>query len=159
MTIYRQAIDSDFEKLFVIWLQGIKSTFKDVTKPDDLKEQFHSVFKERKEHEYWVAELAGEVLGFQSFLPLSKNPLKQEYMVESSTYMNKGFLNKGIGVKLLTYTLSELQKTNIQSVAAFVISTNISVIKLAENLGFNQIGLVPAIEANPEKIIFLKKLR
>lgn len=158
MIIYRKAIETDLEKIFEIWLTGIESTFAGVEKPADLKQQFYSNFSERKDYEFWVAELEDIVIGFQSFLPLSKNPMKTEYMVESSTYIDVGFINIGIGYKLLVYALTELKTTKVHSVIAFIAATNFTTIKIAEKLDFDKIGLVPAMGLNPEKIIYLKPL-
>lgn len=153
---YRKAIENDFEKIHSIWSKGIKSTFAHLLEPKDAKDKFYKIFKGRKKYEFWVALLNEEVIGFQSYLPISKNPLKSKYMVESSTYIDSEFINQGIGYNLLVFTLSELKKKNIQSVIAFISIDSYTTIKIAEKLDFMQIGNIPKIGKNKEKLIFLK---
>jgi L-amino acid N-acyltransferase YncA len=155
---YRTATENDSEQIVNIWLNGIESTFGGIKKPIDIKAKFLFNFYERNEYEFWVAEYKGNIIGFQSYLPLSKNPIKNEYIVESSTYIDNAFINKGVGYKLLVHSLIGIKSSKIQSVIAFISSANTTTIKIAEKLGFFLIGTVPALGLFPEKKLYLKSL-
>ena len=82
MTI-RPALPADFAPIYAIWLAGIAHSFAGFAHPADLREQFEHNFSScRPPFGFWVAEEAGQVLGFQSLLPCTSNPLKRHLLAK-----------------------------------------------------------------------------
>ena len=105
--------------------------------PADLREQFeHNFTSCRPPFGFWVAEEAGQVLGFQSLLPCTSNPLKRHLLAESSTYVAAGEQDRGVGEPLLRRALAEAQTNGLQFVLGYVLAANERVVNMVERCGF-----------------------
>ncbi|MDO7886646.1 GNAT family N-acetyltransferase [Hymenobacter cheonanensis] len=147
MTI-RPAAPVDFEAIYAIWLEGIAHSFAGFAHPPDLREQFHHNFATcQPPFGFWVAEEAGQVLGWQSLLPCTSNPLKRYLLAESSTYVAADVQLKGLGESLLRKALNEAGMREIQFVIGWVRTNNSGIAKMVARCGFvlTQPGFVPQV--------------
>lgn len=136
MTI-RPATPADFNAIYAIWLEGIAHSFAGFAHPVDLREQFEHTFTScRLPFGFWVAEEAGLVLGWQSLLPCTGNPLKRQLLAESSTYVAGGTRSKGVGEALLRRALAEAEARELQFVLGWVLAGNEPMRVLTRRCGF-----------------------
>ena len=133
----RPAAPADFEAIYAIWLAGIEHSFAGFPHPPDLREQFHHNFATcQPPFGFWVAEEAGEVVGWQSLLPCTCNPLKRHLMAESSTYVAAGARGQGVAKPLLRHALAEARGLQLQFVLGYVLAGNVRVASLVKAVGF-----------------------
>ena len=145
----RPAAPADFEAIYAIWLAGIEHSFAGFPHPPDLSQQFHHNFATcQPPFGFWVAEEAGEVVGWQSLLPCTCNPLKRHLMAESSTYVAAGARGRGVAKLLLSYVLAEAQKLQLQFVLGYVSAGNVRMASIVKAVGF-ELGLSPIIPEVP----------
>ena len=137
MTNIRPAQPNDFDAIYAIWLEGIVHSFAGFDYPADLREQFHNNFATcRPPFGFWVAETVGEVVGWQSLLPCTSNPLKRHLLAESSTYVAVGTQTRGMGYALLRHALAEAGERGLQFVFGYVLAGNVRMAKLVHRCGF-----------------------
>lgn len=142
----RLAIDDDFESIYQIWMEGIGSSFDIQDKKDDaLKDKFKSVFLNRKGiFNYWVAvNIKGDVLGWQSLNKSTVNPIKENHLAESSTYITTSARNSGIGELLLGHVIKLAKETEIRYIIGEIRDTNTLSRAMVAKLGFTEIGKFP----------------
>jgi len=141
--VYRQAEDGDYPSIERIWIEGAKILFGLL--PTDAEQSFFQEnFTVRAQHSFWVAEQDRDILGFQSYLPLSKNPFKKDTIVESSTYISERAQSKKVAYNLIEISLNYLKSTDVMYVGAFIGSENVGALKLAEKFGYIMVGRIPS---------------
>ncbi|MGI4875551.1 MAG: GNAT family N-acetyltransferase [Janthinobacterium lividum] len=146
MTI-RPALPADFEPVYAIWLAGIAHSFAGFAHPADLWAQFEHNFSScRPPFGFWVAEEAGQVLGWQSLLPCTSNPLKRQLLAEASTYVAASGQGRGVGEPLLRRALAEAAQSGLRFVLAYTLAENARVGQLYERCGFRASGRLTATE-------------
>ncbi|MFC6223778.1 GNAT family N-acetyltransferase [Hymenobacter artigasi] len=149
MTI-RPALPTDFDAIYAIWLDGIVHSFAEFDRPADLQEQFHDNFTTcRPPFGFWVAEVAGNVVGWQSLLPCTSNPMKRHLLAESSTYRALGSHSNGAGEALLRAALAWAGPAGLQFVLAYTLESNTAVGRLYERCGFVPTGQLPPPHSPP----------
>ena len=140
MTI-RPALPADFAPIYAIWLAGIAHSFAGFAHPADLREQFeHNFTGCRPPFGFWVAEEAGQVLGWCSILPAFSHPLKRNTEAEVSTYVGIDTQKHGIGTGLMQAVFTELEGTGIECVWGFAKSDNQRSIRMCEKAGMRVCG-------------------
>ena len=133
----RPALLPDFEAIYAIWLEGIAHSFAGFDYPADLHEQFHHNFAAcRPPFGFWVAETDGKVVGWQSLLPCTSNPMKRHLLAESSTYVASGKQTRGVGEALLRHALAQAGPMGLQFVFGYVLAGNERMAKLVQRCGF-----------------------
>lgn len=158
MIVYRTAEAADFEQIYAIWSSGTEKTLKGVSKSDSVRSEFFELFENRTTYGFWVAVAEDVVIAFQSFLPISANPLKANYIVESSTYVSAEHLNSGVGYRLLSKSLGLLECYDVAAVCAFIAVENETALRMALKLGFENKASIPAMGAHSAKYFFLRPL-
>lgn len=144
----RPAIPADFEGIYAIWLAGVAHSFAGFAHPPDLREQFHHNFTTcQPPFGFWVAEDAKDILGWQSLLPCTSNPLKRHLLAESSTYVAADMQLKGLGESLLRQALTEAGMRGLQFVLGWVRTNNKGIAKMVARCGFvpTKHGLTPQV--------------
>lgn len=143
----RLAVDSDFETIFSIWLDGISNSFDSHKASEDgIKSKFLSNFKSREGiFNFWVAEdIDNNILGWQSLIKASNNPFKANTYAESSTYISKTNRLKGVGKALLEFVMIEAEKSNLEYVIGFISLENEGAKKITQETGWIIVGEIPA---------------
>jgi L-amino acid N-acyltransferase YncA len=137
MTTIRLATSADLEAIYTIWLDGIMHSFEGFEYPVDLREQFYHNFTGCfSPFAFWVAEAEGQVVGWQSLLPCTSNPLKRKLLAESSTYVTPKMQGGGTGELLLRSALQDAGRRGLQFVYGYVRHGNARLAKLVEQCGF-----------------------
>ena len=109
-----------------------------------MREQFeHNFTGCRPPFGFWVVEEAGLVLGWQSLLPCTSNPLKRHLLAESSTYVAADTRHRGLGERLLRWALAEAGPGGLQFVLGWVLAGNEPMRRLV-----SRCGLEPANNTN-----------
>ena len=146
MTI-RAAIPADVGAIYAIWLEGIEKSFAGFAHPSDLREQFHHNFAAcRAPFGFWVAEGAGQLLGWQSLLPCTSNPLKRNMLAEASTYVTAADRSTGVGHALLQRAQAEASAHGLRFILAYTMTANTRVGQLYQRCGFQPSGRLTTSE-------------
>lgn len=136
MTV-RLATPADFEAIYAIWLEGIARSFAGFERPADLREQFYQNFAACcPPFAFWVAEREGQVVGWQSLLPCTSNPLKRKLLAESSTYVASNWQGCGAGELLLRWALQDAAGRGLQFVHGYVRHGSARLARLVQECGF-----------------------
>jgi phosphinothricin acetyltransferase len=142
-SLVRVAEEKDFPQILAIWQEGIIETFPEIGVTDKMLQKFKNNFSQREAHHFWIAEDEDIILGWQSYLPCTNNPVKAELYAEGSTYIQKNYRGKGVAFKLYRAALNYLKNhTNIMYIFGFVAPDNEPAFKIAHAFGFNKIGLI-----------------
>ena len=137
MIAIRLATSADFDTIYATWLDGITHSFAGFEHPADLREQFyHNFASSHSPFAFWVAEVEGQVIGWQSLLPCTSNPLKRKLLAESSTYVTPKMQGSGAGELLLRWVLQDAGRRGLQFVHGYVRHGNTRLAKLVEQCGF-----------------------
>jgi phosphinothricin acetyltransferase len=86
-----------------------------------------------------VADQAGEVLGY-AFASKWKGRCAYRYSVETSVYLDPGFVGQGIGTQLYRALLSVLRGNSIHVVIGGIALPNPASVALHERLGFAKVA-------------------
>lgn len=143
----RLAEAADSEELFSIWIDAISQIFTVTTdQRTQFKKDFLSNFDRRSGvFNFWVAEdSTGKIVGFQSLLPNTSNPLVRNLTAESSTYLHSDARGLGIGGRLLNYVMGEAEKSELLYVFGLVSERNGAVRNIASKSGWMEVGELPA---------------
>lgn len=87
----------------------------------------------------FVAEDNGEIKGWACISALSDKSAYR-YTVENSVYVHKDFRGKGLGKKLLEYTVKISRNLGYKAIIAVITSDNVVSIKLHKDLDFSEVG-------------------
>jgi L-amino acid N-acyltransferase YncA len=154
MTIFRKAKDEDQEAILNIWLDGANFNLPNMVVSEEDKIAFIYNFTNRKDYEYVVCEKDEKVIGYQSFLPLTYNPLAK-HIVESSTQVHRDFYNFGYGYKLLKFGFDQLEDTIVTLVFGFITEGKVTV-KFAEKIGCELLGKFKSRPGQKMKLTYIK---
>lgn len=147
------AQDSDFERIFLIWKEGIKETFPSLSLSEEKEEKFKNNFFNRKPFHFWIAERDNEVIGWQSHIPCTNNPVKFQLYAETSIYVSKEFRGSKAAYLLYSHSLKFLKdSTEIMFLFGQIALNNVPALKIATSFGFEQIGIIPECNKNGNKI-------
>lgn len=138
------------EDLFAIWLENNQKATNQLT-IECYKRYFNESLKyvDGSFH-VLVAVFEGEIIGYQSALPMRNNPLNWQEHALSSTYVKPKHQGSGIGYLLLKKMLERLPQTNINLFFGQTIANNTTMIAIGEKLGFKKIGEIPKSIRTPQ---------
>ena len=88
----------------------------------------------------FVAELAGEVVGFGALSPY-KERAAYRTTVEDSVYVRRDMGRRGIGRVILAHLLDTAADGGFHAVMARITTLSVGSIGLHENLGFREVGV------------------
>ena len=113
----------------------------DVVSKADRREWFQQ-FSEDGPYRLYLAEEAGEVLGFACSVSYHERAAYYT-SVMTSVYLRNGYAGKGIGQKLYTILLDALQaQIELHRAYALISLPNDASIKLHEKFGFTEVGVL-----------------
>ena len=129
--------ETDFERIFEIWLENQTEAIGKQVQPaiiGKLKEDLFYLFSKTPSSIFYVAEAApDQIIGWQSLIPLFANPLMSKYAAQSSTYVDKKFLNVDVGTALVKYAVTDAKRLGIDHIYGWVRADNHATNKIAGN--------------------------
>jgi phosphinothricin acetyltransferase len=93
---------------------------------------------------WFVWEAQGSPRGY-AYLHQWRERSAYRYSVEDSIYLQRGWVGRGIGERLLRRLLEELRGSEIHAVIAGITIPNAGSIGLHEKLGFRKVALFPEV--------------
>ncbi|RPI20395.1 MAG: N-acetyltransferase family protein [Acidobacteria bacterium] len=96
-------------------------------------------------HPVFVAESAGDVVGWCSLSPYRPGRMALRYTAEISYYVHEDFRGKGIGSQLLGHAIAESPNLGIKTLFAILLDINIPSVRLLEKFGFEKWGHLPNV--------------
>jgi len=139
----RRATIADLEIITDIWCEGAQAGFGCAVPGRGSVAEF---FRNHLETEngafgYWIAEVDGQVVGWQSLLRTRPNPISR--WAHSSTYVSSHHKAKGVGTALIAFANAHARESGISHIEGFVLASNIAVTRIVESLGWQSLGIVP----------------
>lgn len=143
----RTANQADVDAIVNIWKTGIKEAIGIPSDIDDEKvyEYFYKKIQEQSvPFNVWVAvhDTDDSILGWQSLSPIINSPAVHDLWAESSTYVREDTQKHGVAEALVRYAIEEARNSLLEYVVALVPIPNYHVIKLAERIGFLDLGTI-----------------
>lgn len=92
-------------------------------------------------HPVLVAEMDGAVVGWASLSSWSDR-CAYAASVEASTYIDEGFLGRGLGTRLSVEVLEAGRAAGVHAVLARICTENVASIAMSEKLGFAKVGVL-----------------
>jgi L-amino acid N-acyltransferase YncA len=129
---------ADAEIITDIWCEGAQAGFACAAPGRDAVAEF---FRNHLETEtgafgYWIAEVHGQVIGWQSLLRTRPNPISR--WAHSSTYVSLRNRARGVGRARLAFANTHARDSGISHIEGFVLASNIR--------GDSNIGIVRVAE-------------
>jgi L-amino acid N-acyltransferase YncA len=93
----------------------------------------------------FVAESEGSVVGWCSLSPYRAGRLALRYTAEISYYVHEDFRGRGIGSRLVAFTIEESRTRQIKTLVAILLDINRPSVRLLEKLGFAKWGHLPRV--------------
>lgn len=140
--LIRQAsIAADYEMLWRIFKEVVKTGDTYVFSPDTSQEDFQKHWFRKSIHTY-VLERNEKVLGTYILKP---NQIDLGNHIANGSYMvHPNAQRQGIGEELCIHSLKEAKRLGFKAIQFnFVVSTNLAAIKLWKKHGFEVIGTIP----------------
>jgi L-amino acid N-acyltransferase YncA len=152
--LIRRGTPADAERIFEIWQAGIKHAAE--IHAGRIEEPL-SYFRSRLENNpeglgYWVLEVKGRVVGWQSLLPFYPSPLEWRYLAISSTYVERRCGVPEAGSKLVSRAVEEARQAGVAQLFAFIVGQNRASVRMAKRTGWHQCGSVPARFRGPVRM-------
>jgi phosphinothricin acetyltransferase len=88
---------------------------------------------------WYLYEESGQVVGYAYAIPW-KSRSAYRYAVESAVYVSSHFLGKGVGSKLYSALITELQRRSFHCVIGGIALPNVASIALHEKMGFEKVA-------------------
>ncbi|MFE4105575.1 GNAT family N-acetyltransferase [Almyronema epifaneia] len=102
--------------------------------------QWFNHYRETGRHQLFIAELAGEVVGYASSSQL-RSKAAYDTSVETSVYLNPKAHGQGIGTQLYHTLLSALATEDVHRAYAGITLPNPASIALHQKFGFKSVGV------------------
>jgi len=153
--MFRNATFTDLEKITEIYNQAIasKKSTSDM-QPFTAKQREGWFFEHNgnKRTPIYVYEEDGAVVGYCYLSAYRPGRQALEGIAEVSYYVDFKYHRKGIGIKLLQYSIYEAKKLGYKNLFAIVISSNDGSVVLLKKCGFKLWGVLPDIVYIDNKI-------
>jgi phosphinothricin acetyltransferase len=143
----RFANRADLPAIVEIYNQAIKSRCSTGDVEEYTIEQRIEWFEKYDPDQYpiYVAELAGEVVGYCTLSPYRPGRKAMSRIAEVSYYLDNSFHGIGIGTALLKFVLSDCARIGKESLLAILLDINPQSIKILKKFNFKQWGHYPDI--------------
>jgi Sortase and related acyltransferases len=138
---------ADLERITEIYNQAVSSKFETAdTVVFDSKDRLDWFYSHPQEtYPIFVYELNGAVVGWISISPYRCGRKALRFTAEISYYVHSGFKRKGIGSKLVEFTLNKGKTLNFKTLFAIILDKNIASINLLKKFGFTEWGHLPDV--------------
>src|ERR1700722_1945202 len=134
--VIRRATIKDLRPVVKIWLDAVQLGLG-LTPPSP--SEVLATFQKRLEapeqtaYGHWVAEVDGDVAGWQGLQPCRPSPVMR--WAESGTYVSRDYVGHGIGEALIKFATEHVNSTNLTHLVGFVGARNEAMGKFLESCG------------------------
>lgn len=141
MITIREARKADIPVLLAIYNHVILHTTAVYTYEPQTLEARTAWYEDKLAAGYpvFVAEEAGQVVGFSSYGPFRAWPA-YKYTIENSVYVAEGQRGKGIGKLLIQPLIESAQSKGYHAIVAGIDASNDASIRLHASFGFSQVA-------------------
>lgn len=142
----RSAREGDLEAILDIYNSAILTTTSVFSYRAHTLAMRQEWFKGRQTANYpvFVADSAGEVLGFATYGPFRSWPA-YKYTVEHSVYVAERARRAGIARALMQNLLAQARAQEYHAVIGGVVAENVASIRLHQSLGFVEVAHFPEV--------------
>ena len=142
----RDAVESDLQAIIQIYNAAIATRVATAQlEPVSLEERSNWLKEHSPDrHPFWVLEIDGRIAGWltlKSFLPRCA----YRGTAEVSVYVDEQFRRRGVARRLLDEAISRARSLQISAMVGLIFAHNEPSLKLFEQLGFENWGLLPKI--------------
>ena len=144
--VIRAAAITDLERIVGIYNQAVRArqtADTDEFTPEEKSEWFREHDPER--YPIFVCEMGGIVAGWISVSPYRKDRNALRNTAEISYYVDNTSQRKGIGFRLIDYTLKACPELGIENLFAIILENNTASINLLKKFGFEQWAYLPRV--------------
>jgi L-amino acid N-acyltransferase YncA len=153
MFTIRPAEKKDIAAIAEIYNESVlNSTATFDTEPKTAEQQTEWFESHDEKHPVISAEFQGEIIGWASLSPWSDRPAYSK-TAEISIYVKKEFRNRGYGKKLMDKLIEDGETAGLHTIIARIADGNEVSIKLHEEYGFKQIGIMKEVGEKFGKVI------
>jgi len=124
-------------EIYNYYIQNTVVTFEEA--PVSVEEMQSRITEVQSRYPWLVYEDNGTTVGY-SYATYWKTRTAYRFSVESTVYLDPAYVNRGIGSKLYTELIQQLQEIKMHSIIGGIALPNAASIKLHERLGFSKIG-------------------
>ncbi|MDQ3020410.1 MAG: N-acetyltransferase family protein [Bacteroidota bacterium] len=136
----RKVRNSDINRICEIYNYYINNTTITFEESEVEKNEMEKRISEAAKNFSWIIfEEKGETVGY-AYAAKWKDRNAYRHCAESSVYLDKGFLGKGIGKKLLSRLIEEVKAKKIHSLIGGIALPNRESIGLYQKLGFKKVA-------------------
>ena len=152
--LIRRGRPADAERIAAIWQAGVNLAAEmHAAETEDPLTYFRSRLENNPEGlGYWVLEVKGRIVGWQSLLPFYPNPLEWRYLAISSTYVERRCGVPEAGSKLVSHAVEEARHAGVAQLFAFIVGQNRASVRMAKRTGWHQCGTVPVRFRGPVRM-------
>ena len=153
----RRATIKDLRPVVKIWLDAVQIGMG-LTPPSS--DEVLNTFQKRLEsppaassaYGHWVAEVDGDVAGWQGLHPCRPNPMMR--WAESGTYISMQYLGQGIGEALVKFATEHVKSTDLTHLVGFLGARNEAMLKAVESFGWQRVGSVPRAKSSDPEVLY-----
>lgn len=143
----RKAAITDLTRLTEIYNQAVLSQQSTCdTQPFSAQER-RQWFDEHQTDRFplWVYETEGKAVGYAYISPYRSGRSALRAVCEISYYLDFDYHGRGIGSRLMAYTIQEARQRGFKYMIALLLSCNGGSISLLKKFGFSEWGAMPDI--------------
>lgn len=144
MTNIRTASIEDAQSVLDVYAPYCSTPITFEIEPPSLQEMRRRIAQSLKHHIWLVALDRDEVIGY-AYANQFRERLAYRWSVETSLYVSKDRQRTGVGRTLYQYLFDVLKKQGYIMAAAGITLPNLASVKLHEQFGFKQVGLLENI--------------
>lgn len=135
------AEDHDLQRIINIWTKGWYKVHPNSSISEYQLSQFTLNFERRKfPYEFWIVKIDDTLAGWVSVLPAFYHPMKEKSDAEISIYIDDSKSNTGLGTKLTSHVLKEIDGSEIKTIWAFVSRHNLHSKQMCQKAGLTICG-------------------
>jgi len=155
--LIRRATIKDLRPVVKIWLDAVQLGMGlTPPSPNEVLATFQKRLEapEQTAYGHWVAEVDGDVAGWQGLQPCRPSPVMR--WAESGTYVSRDYVGHGIGEALIKFATEHVNSTNLTHMVGFVGARNETMSKFLESCGWQKVGSVPRLKpSDPEYLYYV----
>jgi L-amino acid N-acyltransferase YncA len=147
----RLATIDDAESIERIWREGSSTSLGFQAGFIETRDYFIQCIQDGSDtFKFWVAtDYIGNIIGWQSLRPTEANPIMRNLVSVSSTYVDPCCRIRGVGTALVKQAMQHADESSLHYITACVSTKNCAVIKIAFNLGWQKVGVIPSSSKHP----------